>query len=68
MTLSKEEHHAAMNMAIGRLFRLMSRPTQPGDVEQFYRCRSVVLDLGDASPDSRPNYARDRNRGAQGDA
>ena len=31
--------------ALGRLFRIMSRPYQDGDVEQFEQCRRVVLDV-----------------------
>jgi len=35
----------AVNCAIGRLFRLLSRPYQDGDVEQYEQCRRVVLDI-----------------------
>jgi hypothetical protein len=58
-----------MSLALGRIFRMMSRPTQPGDVEEYERCRAIVLDSLDEpiAPDSRPNYARDRLKGAAGD-
>lgn len=62
---------AAVNLAIGRIFRLASRPTQPGDVEQYEQCRALILDILD--PDYsmptpyRANWARDRLTGAQGD-
>jgi len=57
----------AINLAIGRILRLGSRPEQPGDVAEYERCRSLIFDLVECPPDDRPNYARDWNRGAQGD-
>jgi hypothetical protein len=60
---------AEVQMALGRMFRLMSRPSQPGDMEQYEACRRVLLDASEgATPDYAPNYARDRFLGAQGDA
>lgn len=57
-----------INLAIGRIFRMMSRPGQPGDVADYERCRALILSqLPDAATDYRPNYARDRLIGAQGD-
>lgn len=57
-----------IELALGRIFRLGSRPTQPGDVAEYERCRAIILDAtDDPHVDHRPNYARDRNRGAQGD-
>ena len=57
-----------VNLALGRIFRLLSRPTQPGDVADYERCRAVVLDLCDpVQPDYAPNYIRDRLLGAAGD-
>lgn len=35
----------AVCCAIGRLFRILSRPHRPGDVEQYEACRRVVLDI-----------------------
>jgi hypothetical protein len=56
-----------VQLAIGRLLRMMSRPERPGDLDDYHACRSIILD---ASPvpveDYRPNYARDRRRGAAG--
>jgi hypothetical protein len=52
-----------MSLALGRLFRLGSRPTQEGDIEEWYRIRNVVLTLGDEPKDHSPNFARDHSRG-----
>jgi hypothetical protein len=58
-----------VQMALGRIFKLMSRPTQDGDIEQYEAARRVVLAYSDeAAPDYVPNFARDRLLGAQGDA
>lgn len=66
-----------VNLSLGRIFRMGSRPTQPGDVADYERCRKIILDeLDPAIPafefarvpqDVEPNYARDRLRGAAGD-
>ena len=57
-----------IELALGRIFRMASRPTQPGDIAEYERCRAIILDLlPSANPDWSPNYARDRLRGAQGD-
>ncbi len=53
------ERDKAIELALGRIFRMGSRPTQ--------RCRAIILDARDPIPGYTPNYARDRNRGAQGD-
>ncbi len=53
-------------LALGRIFRILSRPYQAGDVEEYERCRAIFLDAVDreAPVDHSPNYARDRSRGA----
>lgn len=58
------------SLAFGRILRLASRPERPGDIQEYWRCRSIILDeLGaNPSPDYRPNYVGDRLKGAQGDA
>lgn len=57
-----------IRLALGRIFRLLSRPQEPGDMEQYEAARSVVLNhLEPGIAEYRPNYARDWNRGAQGD-
>lgn len=35
---------SAVSLALGRIFLLGSRPTQPGDVEEYERCRALILD------------------------
>ena len=55
-----------VELALGRIFRLMSRPEQPGDVADYERRRAIVLDLCEPQPDYVPNYARDRLKGAAG--
>lgn len=58
----------AVRLALGRIFRMGSRPTEPGDIEEYERCRRIILDEVDpVAPDWTPNYARDRSKGAQGD-
>ena len=34
-------------LAIGRVLRLMTRPTQPGDIEMYETCKSIVLDYAE---------------------
>ena len=65
------EQTQTVNLALGRIFRMASRPEQSGDGAEYERCRSIILGLldptGDAYPDNRPCWVRDRNKGAQGD-
>jgi hypothetical protein len=66
--MTEHERAKAIELAIGRILRIAQRPTQPGDVEEYERCRALILDLSDGpSLDYTPNYARDRLKGAQGD-
>lgn len=58
-----------VSLAMGRIFRLLSRPTQPGDEAEYERCRRIIMDASD--PDYTPyepviSWARDRLKGAQG--
>lgn len=39
-----ETRDAIVRFALGRIFALMSRPTEPGDVERYEAARSAVLD------------------------
>lgn len=52
-------------LALGRILRLAARPTQEGDIQEYERCRAIILDA--LEPSLTPDYARDRNKGAQGD-
>lgn len=46
------EENLLMKCAIGRLMRILSRPTQPGDAKQYAMCRRVVMELaGDEDRD-----------------
>lgn len=69
--MNEQEARTAMHLAIGRLFRIMSRPYQEGDIEQFYMCEKVVMDaaqvLGIEARDNTPNWTAQRLGGAQGD-
>jgi hypothetical protein len=59
---------SAVSLAIGRILRMASRPTQPGDIAEYERCRALILDLCEpVNPGYTPNYARDRLTGAAGD-
>ena len=61
-----------VQMALGRLFRMMSRPSQPGDIEMFHKIVAIVTDeyeaLHDGRPTYRPDYVAQRGMGARGDA
>lgn len=63
------DKQALAQLALGRIFRLASRPVQPGDIEEYHRCRAIILDALEPSDtlDYTPNWARDRLKGAQGD-
>jgi hypothetical protein len=62
-----------VQLALGRIFRLMSRPEQTADAAQYEACRALIIDAYEAAhggmpqPDWEPDYARDRWAGAQGD-
>lgn len=66
------EQTKTAELALGRIFRMASRPTQDGDVAEYERCRGLIMDIlhpiGSAPiADNRPCYVRDRLRGAAGD-
>lgn len=59
-----------VELAMGRIFGMMLRPGQAGDVAEYERCRKLIMDLagdGFTPSDSAHCYVRDRNKGAQGD-
>ncbi len=67
-TAPQSKREKQVDLALGRIFRMGSRPTRPGDVEEYERCRSIILNSTDPVTASwTPNYARDRNKGATGD-
>lgn len=64
------DQQAAARLALGRILRLASRPSQLGDVEEYERCRAIILDVHapDATFRADPvhSYARDHGKGAAG--
>jgi hypothetical protein len=71
-TVTNKERNRIMEMALGRIFLLGSRPTQPGDIEQYEKARHALLTAYDEAPfeverDYSPNWAKERLNGAQGD-
>lgn len=59
---------AEVKTALGRMFQMLMRPSQPGDVETYYAIRAIVMDATTPQPQAwTPNYSRDRTLGAAGD-
>lgn len=57
-----------VDLAIGRILRMGSRPTQPGDAEEYERCRAIIMEHAPpATADYEVSWARDRLKGAAGD-
>ena len=67
MQKNDTELDVAKRLALGRIFRLSSRPTQEGDVAEYERCRRIVMADSPEFIDVRPNWAQDRNKGSAGD-
>lgn len=38
----------AIELALGRIFRMGARATQPGDIEEYERCRAIIMTLAGA--------------------
>lgn len=58
---NEELEGAVRKLALGRILRLASRPEEPGDAEEYERCRALILDVSDDLPpgwDKRPVFAR----------
>lgn len=53
MDATKHEKQKLMEAALGRIFRMGSRPTQPGDIEEYERCRKIIMDLTGTVPGCR---------------
>lgn len=64
---------ATVQLALGRIFRLAARASQPGDVEAYEAARRAILDVLapverlETPVDTRPCYSRQRQQGAAGD-
>jgi len=75
MSKHTADEQFTVNAALGRIFKLMSRPAQLGDEAEYERCRAAVLDVVQpidplahrATEVTTPDYIRDRRRGAAGD-
>lgn len=57
----------AKELALGRILRMASRPSQDGDVAEYWRCRAIIMTDAPDFVDTRPSWAVQRNNGAQGD-
>lgn len=51
-----DEARVLMRLCIGRLFRLASRPEQPGDDEQYEHLRRVAMDCAEVLGISTETY------------
>ena len=68
MTKADIDHNHIIGPALGRIFRMGARPTQPGDITEYKRCRAIILnELDEGRMPYAPNWVRDRMKGAQGD-
>lgn len=55
-----------VKLALGRIFKIMSRPYKAGDEREYFRCRDIIMAGAPAFTDYAPNWARDHSKGAQG--
>ena len=46
-TPTKSEAKQLINLAIGRIFLLGSRPTQPGDLNNYERMKAIIYQCTD---------------------
>ncbi len=63
------DENLVVELALGRIFLLASRPYQEGDVEQYEAARRAILTTlapVDSDVTAEPCYPRDRHRGAAG--
>jgi hypothetical protein len=47
-----------IELALGRIFRMGARPTQPGDVEEYERCRAIIMEASGPVVDDAPKHIR----------
>ena len=65
---SQSEKDQLVELALGRIFSLMMRPYQDGDIAVYEECRAIVRACApESAPPFQVSYARDYNKGAQGD-
>ena len=63
----------AMQLALGRIFRMLSRPFEPGDIEQYERCQAIIMAEAEAEGCVvhrylNPGKSPTRARGARGES
>jgi hypothetical protein len=46
--VTPEEAQRIMPLVIGRLFKIASRPSQPGDIDEYEKLRHVAMVCGEA--------------------
>lgn len=46
--MTKQEATKIIELAFGRILRIGARPTQPGDVEEYERCRVLIMEAKEA--------------------
>ena len=47
MATTNETLPLEVQCALGRIFRMMQRPSEPGDIEMYVKCRAIVLDYAE---------------------
>ena len=52
-TITSDGIPPEVQLAIGRLFRLGSRPTQAGDVEVYEQCKALILAASEGKEEHR---------------
>jgi len=62
-----DQERRLKELALGRIFRIASRPYQEGDIEEYERCRAIIMSDMETIEEWAPRWARDRLKGAQGD-
>ena len=71
MSKYNSDEQFTVRAALGRIFSMMSRPSQPGDEAEYARCRAAVMDVVEpldpfahrTTVSTAPDYIRDRRRG-----
>lgn len=43
------EMPVAVQCALGRIFGMLARPSRPGDIVEYERCRAIVEDYAEAA-------------------
>lgn len=60
------ERDRLTKLALGRLLALVSRPSRPGDVEQYEMCRAVIMGANEGRvPDYTPPQTHAAYEGAR---